>query len=563
MWVLFELPTSLHPHGADLRRLRPTGDFLVLLTAYGFLRASRHERVLRRVFLVAVGVLVFVRIDWTICWLVTRSRPLFYDQLFLIRHFFVLVSDLWSAAVVPWLVGGVLGVWGIVVLARALSREGRGAFAPERRREAAFILAAAWVAILALTALGKPAGSSEPRARWIFPELVANLLDSYRIYRVVRRGIVDSPYEGYAAIPLTRRPNVTFFFVESYGRIVADTPELAARIAPRLEDMQKALTADGWSMVSGFSTAPVSGGRSWLAVGSIFMGTNVAYESVFRHLVGAVGRLPTVPSFFAAHGYDTIGLEPSDRARPGVEETNYYRLEHTVRLNDLHYTGKAVGWGLIPDQYSLGFVEDSVLARSGRPRFFMFHMVSSHLPWSMIPPLADDWHLLNGAWGAPMRDPYAENQTLFQRANALSQRLRRYGRDEVRSWVTHPALGDDFRERYVDTVAYDLTLIERHLLREHADELVIVMGDHQPPVVAPDGENFDVPVYVFARDPSLLAEFRDRGFTPGLLIDPRAEPVVEHAGLFSVLVRDLVRVQPGAPSPPPYLRRGMELTAAP
>jgi hypothetical protein len=90
--------------------------------------------------------------------------------------------------------------------------------------------------------------------------------------------------------------------------------------------------------------------------------------------------------------------------------------------------------------------------------------------------------------------------------------------------------------------------------------LLIVMGDHQPPAVTPAGANFDVPVHVFARDPALLAEFLDHGFTPGLVIAPTARPAIEHAGFFSLLVRGLLRVQPTQSTLPPYLPSGMPLS---
>jgi hypothetical protein len=269
--------------------------------------------------------------------------------------------------------------------------------------------------------------------------------------------------------------------------------------------------------------------------------------------------VPSIPSFFAAHGYETIGLEPSDRARPGVEEVNYYHVARQIHFDDLQYSGTPIGWGLVPDQYSLGFTEESALAPASRSQFFVFHMVSSHVPWPVVPKIVGDWRSLGVTDGAPTPDLHGERETMSQRLAQMWKRLGRYGRDEVHQLVKRKG-ERGFRQRYVDTVAYDLKLIEQHLLRQKADELVIVMGDHQPPMMTSDGDDFDVPVHVFARDPALLAEFMDHGFTSGLLLDDKAPAVVEHAGLFSLLVRDLARVQPSGPALPPYLRRGVSLT---
>ncbi|HEX4336337.1 MAG TPA: hypothetical protein VH062_10520 [Polyangiaceae bacterium] len=558
LWLLFELPTAFSAAGFAPARVRPTGELLVLIFFYALIAESKHERAFRRVWFVCLGVLILLRVDWSTCWIITRSRPLLYDQLFLFRHLLVLISDLWSFPTALCLVALALAVWAIARAARALGRAARPAFTKPLRRHTLMAVSAALLFAVGATAVARD--QTNVVVRWMLPEIVDNLRESYRTYLAVRDGIFDSPYRGYAGIRLARRPNVTFMFVESYGKVIADSPDLAVRLTARLSDMQRRLDADGWHMVSGYSTAPVSGGRSWLAVGSIFMGTNLPYESVFRHLVREGAEVPTIPSFFAERGYETIGLEPSDRVRPGVEEVNYYRLERNVRFDDLGYRGKAIGWGLVPDQYSLGFAEDHVLrGASERPRFFMFHMVSSHMPWSTVPSLVDDWRALGDAHGEPVVNAHGEKRTLWDLGDGLYTRLHRYGREEMRRWVSY-RLGAGYRERYVENVAYDLSVIERHLVGEHADELVIVMGDHQPPAVAPDGENFDVPVHVFARDPALLAEFSDRGFSPGLLLHSSTPPVVEHAGFFSLLVRALVRVQPGDPTPPPYLRHGMPLS---
>jgi hypothetical protein len=559
LWLLFELPTSLRPRGANLAGMRPTAEFLAMVTAYAALRGTRHERVLRRVWFALVVLLIAVRIDWTACWLITRSRPLFYDQIFLLRHLMVLIGDLWSAPMALVLVGLALLVYGVIRLSRVLGKVADPLFVPPRRRRALVALAGAW-AVLGLLALsGRAPGEKEPRVRWMTGELLANVHESVRTYRAVRSGIFDSPYKRYAGTKLERRPNVSFFFVESYGRIIPDSPDLSPPWSARLGDMQAHLSAEGYHMASAFSTAPVSGGRSWLAVGSIFMGTSLPYEAVFRHLVREVQHLPTLVSFFAARGYDTIALEPSDRVRPGVEEANYYHFAQQIRFDDLDYRGPQAGWGLVPDQYSLGFAEEHAL-RGARPRFFLFHMVTSHMPWAVTPPLVGDYHALNEAPGKPIENAHDEHLSLFDRADALSTRLRRYGREEMMKWVKYRGYTAEHRERYVDTVNYDLSVIERHLASEHADELVVVMGDHQPPAVSPDGENFDVPVHVFARDPALLEEFIAHGFTPGLVPDVKAKPAVEHAALFSILVRALVRVQPGSPEMPPYLPRGSPLT---
>jgi hypothetical protein len=174
--------------------------------------------------------------------------------------------------------------------------------------------------------------------------------------------------------------------------------------------------------------------------------------------------------------------------------------------------------------------------------------------------MTDDWRSLNQAPGKSIRNAHDEVRSFSRRADELLWRLRVYGREEMQRWRTYKNIGETYRDRYLATVEYDLSAIEKHLLQEHSHELVIVMGDHQPPAVTPEGANYDVPVHVFARDPALLAEFRAHGFSRGLVMGRRARPALEHAGFYSLLVRALMRVQPAQPTLPPYLPSGVPLS---
>ena len=116
-------------------------------------------------------------------------------------------------------------------------------------------------------------------------------------------------------------------------------------------------------MASAFSKAPVMGGRSWLAEGSLIMGMHVGYEALFRQVVDQIDRVPNLVSFLKRQGYRTVLLAPADRVRPGVEAVNYYHYDQTLGFDDLHYRGPPRGWGLVPDQYSLGYVDEHVLAQ--------------------------------------------------------------------------------------------------------------------------------------------------------------------------------------------------------
>jgi hypothetical protein len=542
----------MRPDRLDPTAMRPTGEIVALLTAYGACRILNARRIVYRLLLAATAVLVVVRLDWAIYFLITRSEPLLYDQLFMLRHLVVLIGDLWSMKMAALLVLSVAGFALLVRTAALLVRAMDPLFAPQRRKRLAVVAALAWLAIAIGTLTSRDEKPSEANVHWLSRDVARNVRESHDIYADVERGIRSSPYRGYDGIRLRRTPNVSLLFIESYGRVVSDGDDLRPEWSDRLGRMQTRLSEAGWHMASAFSTAPVSGGRSWLAVTSVLTGTMVQYEGVFRHMLDRMDRIPSLVKFLAAHGYNTVALEPSDRVRPGVEEVNYHGFAKILRFNDMHYRGPKAGWGLIPDQYSLGFAEEHILGQDTEPRLFQFHMVSSHLPWRGIPKFVDDWHALNDMKGDPMDS---------LRYGELVQRLSRYGREASRRWVLYRDLDHDYRAQYLNTIEYDFDVIEAHLARLSGDDLVIVMGDHQPPAIAPEKTNFDVPVHVFARDPALLREFLDEGFRPGLVLGRSESPALEHGGFFSLIVRALVRCCGDETSVPRYLRNGVPMGA--
>ena len=112
-------------------------------------------------------------------------------------------------------------------------------------------------------------------------------------------------------------------------------------------------------------------------------------------------------------------------------------------------------------------------------------------------------------------------------------------------------------ERFTHAIYYDLAVLEKFLYENTRDGLVIIMGDHQPPVINKHTKVYDVPMHVFSRDPKLLEEFYERGFVSGLLIPSKWESAINHEGFFSLLVRALLRDNDVA-TLPPYLHKGSQ-----
>ncbi len=534
--------------------LSPSGDLLLGVALCAAATGVRHAAWIRR------GVLLVLVLLWLYMWpaligqIIIRQAPLLYDLLFLVKHVGVLVLDLWSwarfAALLGILAGLALATW----LGHRLFRAVVDALAALPLRRSAPVAAGLLLVLAGISALHNKKRIVGVKAAgglvWTTPALTSNLWRSYKMYRRIQRGLERSPYARYREdYALARKPDVHLFLVESYGRILFSHPDTETGWHERLQGYDQRLAAAGWHVVSGFSEAPVSGGGSWMAEATLLTGIRVRYEAVFRHLVDDIRRTPNLVRFLDAQGYQTVLLAPKDRARPGITLENRYDYDTTLFALDLEYEGPSIGWGIIPDQYSLGYAHEHVFRLADGPMFTNFHMVSSHAPWNVVPHVVDDWRVL----GEPEDERRPENPEAYGGANLkeLEDRLRHYKRFRAPRYAYMGEI-DGFRlESFAAAVAYDLELLVRYLEDLQGDKIVIIMGDHQPPIVSDVDESFDVPVHVFSRDPALLEEFLEAEFTGGMDMNNGRGTTMSHEGMFSLFVRALVRCcgEPGAELP--------------
>ncbi len=536
--------------------LAPSGDLLILIALAVLSLRWKHGRWVRRAALIA-GVLCWVYLwDELIARSIIYQNPPLYDQAFLIRHFAVLIFDLWSWKIALALLGGAVGIVLVVILARALLRATlQGVHAASSKVQAA----AATVVALTL-GIGTMVDTQRktPRRKrlvhWTVPAFSTNVRASIRMYQALKNGIEASPYGAYAEqVPLKRKPDVHLLLIESYGRLLITDPEAGPSWQTQINAIEGRLEKKGWHMVSAFSRAPISGGRSWLAEGTLLMGIYVRFEAIFQHLVSDISKTPNLVSYLDSQGYETVLLSPKARPRPGVESINRYDYDQQIEALDLEYEGPRFGWGIIPDQYSLGFANEHVLSKVDGPLFFNFHMVSSHAPWQVVPELVDDWRELNDA-EAPIADD--QQAPIATPKQELMARMRRYQRRKPKyAWMGYAdALKID---AYAASIRYDLELLARYVEELDRDAIVIIMGDHQPPLLSREDESYEVPMHILAKDPALLEEFRAQGFTDGLMVRTGRDALLAHEGLFSLMARTFARCcsEPGTELPP-YLPDG-------
>jgi hypothetical protein len=223
---------------------------------------------------------------------------------------------------------------------------------------------------------------------------------------------------------------------------------------------------------------------------------------------------------------------------------NPYGFDRTFYLRDLDYRGPKVGWGIVPDQYSLAVAHEQFVETAEAPFFLFFETATPHAPWSTPPPPV-------------VSDPATLNRPVGERGASASRAAA--GAREPSSWATRSKT-----ERLFRHIQYDWRVLADYLhAQAPPSSLVVVVGDHQPYFA--NTESPATPVHVLSRDRGLVRRFRSYGFVPGLRLSPKAH-TLHHAGLYSLLVRVLTahdRAAPGDSSTalPPYHPRGVERPA--
>jgi hypothetical protein len=285
-----------------------------------------------------------------------------------------------------------------------------------------------------------------------------------------------------------RGRSVYLIFVESYGDCVFTWARHEEPSRAVFDRFHAELLAQGFSMVSGALDSPTYGGRSWLAHSTIATGIKV--KSQLEYELVTTRKPKTLARFFRDAGYSTVLVQPgTTRAWPKGE---FYDFEKKYYLWNFDYAGPSYSWATMPDQYVLDFIQRREMKKTDRPQFIQFVLVTSHAPWSELPPVIDDWDSI-------------QNGAIY---NRLKKQLFPV------SWPNF----ENAQEPYIRSIIYDFEVLRRFIPRAIDDDsLVILLGDHQPVSdVTGESESWGVPVHVLSRDKELLKPFEARGYVPGI-----------------------------------------------
>jgi hypothetical protein len=358
-----------------------------------------------------------------------------------------------------------------------------------------------WTGGALLTALliwsAMAASGSTLTSRYFHDQLVShtfnavNSLVELRAFREIVNEDVYTHVPGEQLFGALQGKDVLVVFLESYGRVLLDSPRYADAIRPALERAGSTLSAQGYASSSAFLASSTIGGLSWLAHGTAMSGLWI--DSQLRYDALMMSQRPTLIRLFQRAGWRTVGVMPAiTLAWP---EGQYFGYDQIYDAAALEYQGLPFNYVTMPDQFTLArFQQRERDPAARRPVMAEFALISSHAPWTPIPEVIDWDSIVDG--------------TEF---NEQAQRGPRT--DQVWQDI------DLLKSQYRDSVVYVLDTLVSYIEKFGDSNLVVlVMGDHQPmPLIAEGASAPDVMVHIISADPAVMEATADWQWTPGML----------------------------------------------
>lgn len=313
-------------------------------------------------------------------------------------------------------------------------------------------------------------------------------------------------------IKINKKPNIFTIFIESYGKILYEI-EQASDYFECLDDCFIKLKEQNISVVSNFSTAPVSGGKSWLSFSTVMSGIKIDNQGMFNYLF----KDPDFHSYFHLYrflkfnGYHNFRLNTMANVENNVQFEkflSFYGADKWILFQELNYSGKMYGFGPSPpDQYSINFISEYLKGKEPYSLFFITQ--NSHNPF-YAPEIEKDWKKLNDS---SMRD--IPPQVFLEKPEKP---------DYVRSICYELKIFTDFIVSYPDS-----------------NTIFILMGDHQPPIISGKDDGLETPVHIISKDKKFLDGFAEYGFREGLKLDEKGNSI-RHEGFYSMFLREFVKI---------------------
>jgi hypothetical protein len=288
-----------------------------------------------------------------------------------------------------------------------------------------------------------------------------------------------------------RGKDVLLVFVESYGQVAVQGSSFSPKVDGVLNAGTKQLQSAGFGSRSGWLSSSTFGGISWLAHSTMQSGLWINTPSRYDQLV-ASNRV-TLSTAFKRAGWRTVADVPSDN-RYWPEGSTFYHFDKVYNRLNVGYRGPTYAYASMPDQYVYLALQRLELGKTDRPPLFAeVDLVSSHEPWTQVPPLIG-WNRVGDG-------------SVFYKLPV-----------DMSGQTDGPWQGYGHSIEYTMRTLFSFV---QHYARKNL--VMVVLGDHQPATtVSGLGASHDVPISIIAHDPSVLQRIRGWGWVDGMRPSPQA-----------------------------------------
>lgn len=526
-------------------------DYFIILTAIFLFGRVKWSTTLRQILLSAYLFLLIYSAYDAGMFLIFGEHPILYNDILLLLGAVYLVIDISFTKMFLGIAAIIIAIIAVFLIIPYLFRSVyEGLIQRRDSKKILFFGIFIWIFIATMTFWFR-FQDYRSVTRWITPKLMANISESIKVrdfLNTIKNEPIDSTYYHYPRIELLNPPNIYLIMVESYGKILMDSEDLFNLYREHIQQFADTLQLHKIHAVSNYSLSPIFGGRSWLSVGTVINGIKIKDQAIYSYLINRVKNYPNLIYFLKGEGYVTYSLQPLNRERPGYKLNNYeqfYQYDKYINFQDLDFDGPAFGFRNVPDQYSLNYAYQKFLRHSPQPFFLFFITVSSHSPWIDLPPYPKDWRDLKSLSSAHIEKRYGETK------------------DKIRETLSSHYTSGFAGINYVKHIFYELDFLRDFILHNsESNDVFIILGDHQPPLVMEDKMNFYTPIHIISRDSTFIRQFKQFGFRGGFSFPTDSNNFIYHEGIYSMLARTLsLRYgQTNADSLPAYQPNGIPLS---
>ncbi len=443
-----------------------------------------------------------------------QTTPLFFNDIKSFQTAFYILWDSFGLWFFPTLIGITLILAGIFILGKYLIRF----FTRIELTKISYSLAGLFIGLTLITlytqGLKVKSNASVQFFSYSLIENIVNTIQTKKEYNTLFIEKLKSDIHlADSALPV--RPNIYMIFIESYGRFCYDNELIFKSYKPALKVEAEKLDKKGFSTISGFSNSPTNGGLSWLAYASVLYGFDIDKQGTYFALLkdSLWNDYPHWTRMLKKNGYKNYrisSIATNERMTiPWELYNNFYAVDQWIRYEDMNYSGKLYGFGpSLPDQFALNFGQSVIDSIGIEPYSLFFITQNSHNPFFSPEKPVSDWrNLSNGSADLEQRSRFLDKPSLPGYAKSIIYQFR--------------------------------YLTEFIITHNDPDDIFILIGDHQPPLITDNNGSFETPLHIISKDAGFIEKFSSFGFQKGLIIDTTGIIPKKHSDLYNYFLKSI------------------------